>query len=436
LGQLGAISSNVGSSRTWIEGVINHDEEFLPLPDGIDKSTSASNNGTSSPLSSNSWGSTASNDLGVAAWGVDTANDNVWASAVSAGAGNSTSASSNHSSAPATSTRLVNVAPYGPPCYGTRMVGSVGLIKEVAGTLTLAGNNTYSGGTTITSGTIQGGQNALGLGTGEGGAVTVGSPLPVPYIPLCPGQTLVGRDYWGGTGATMNMGGLLQVGSVNTFTGGTTVCGGTLQVVNLTNLGSTSVGTICLGGGVLQLGTGGTVINAGTLTINQGLSPVYGNVLSSGSAAVSSTGLISGTPSGGGSINTNGGSLTLSSGRLGYDTLTNAGVINLATPTSSNGLILSGTSEPTTVWNHDAQFTTIVPSTLSAGAIKYEIDSLAAIPDGSSLTVGSDTGVFAVTASAAPAVVQNLAPVPEPGTLALLAIAAGAILALRLRALA
>ena len=345
---------------------------------------------------------------------------------------------------PSTVTSLPTVG-YGPACYGTRMVGSVGLIKEGAGTLTLAGNNTYSGGTTITSGTIQGGQNALGLGAGDACAVTVGSPLPVPYIPPYPGQTLVGRDYWGGTGATMITGGLLQLGGVNTYSGGTTVCGGTLQVGTTINLVSPQPislpainyyqppdtsggswlgeGSVCLqGGGLLSDGCGiqsGLVVEDGTLTF------VDPNIYSGSTAIAAGTPAIANCGTGGTTIS--GGTLDMSNGicaSYGTLTLANSGLVNLATLTSSNNWIQSATLEPIAVFNHDSEFVAIAPSSSTPTSPIVEVGSAAAFADGGSLTVGTGTGVFSVRAPA-PTVIQNLSTVPEPGTLALLAIAAG-----------
>ncbi|EBC2927255.1 fibronectin-binding autotransporter adhesin ShdA [Salmonella enterica] len=119
--------------------------------------------------------------------------------------------------------------------------GSGSLVKTGTGELTLSGDNTYSGGTTISDGTlIAASVNALGSGDIDNSGV-----LKVGEGELK--NTLFGSGSLVKTGT-----GVLTLSGDNTYSGGTTISGGTLTADHADSLGT---GTIA-NSGVLQVGEG------------------------------------------------------------------------------------------------------------------------------------------------------------------------------------
>ncbi len=190
--------------------------------------------------------------------------------------------------------------------YSGAISGTGGLVKSGSGTQTLAGNNTYTGATIISAGTLQAGANqalarnssvtlsnaagatlnlagynqtidALGGGGASGGNVTLGS-----------GTLTVGNAGGSGTysGVISGTGGLVKSGSGtqtlagnNSYTGTTTISGGgvlalsssgTISSSTNINLGMTnSRGTFDVsakGASGYTIGTGQTLSGNGTIT--------------------------------------------------------------------------------------------------------------------------------------------------------------------------
>ena len=192
-----------------------------------------------------------------------------------------------------------------------------------AGVLILSGVNSYSGGTTVSAGTLQlGNNNALGTGgltingglldlagwnpliaglSGTGGAISNsgsnGSTLSVNQSAVTTfGGTLA--DGPGGLALAMNGPGLLCLAGSNSYSGGTTVSAGTLQLGSNNALGT---GGLAVNGGLLDLagwnpvlaglsGTGGAISNSGsnssTLTVNQSAATTFGGTLTDGSGGL------------------------------------------------------------------------------------------------------------------------------------------------------
>jgi len=180
------------------------------------------------------------------------------------------------------------------------------LVETGSGTLELTGTNTYTGGTTISAGTLQ-----IGNG-GTTGSIT-GDVTDNGTLAFDRSDTVTFGGAISGTGGLTQLGGggTLILTGTNAYTGGTTISAGTLQIGNGGTAGSitgdvtdngtlafdrsdsvTFGGVISGSGGLAQLGTGtliltgantysgGTTIGAGTLQIGDGgtTGSIAGNV--------------------------------------------------------------------------------------------------------------------------------------------------------------
>ncbi len=219
--------------------------------------------------------------------------------------------------------------------------GTNGLIKTGAATLVLNATNTYTGGTTVSAGTLQIGASEVLANTGavtvSGGTFDIGSfSDSVGIVTLTSGTitgttgVLTGTSYamsgtdavsaiLGGTGALTKTGSgtTTTLSGANSYTGTTTVTTGVLNIQNATGLGTTAGGTSVANGAALEL-QGGISIGVEALTLN-------GTGVSSGGALRN----ISGN-------NTYGGLITLGrASRINSDSgtlsLTNTGTITGAT---------------------------------------------------------------------------------------------------------
>ncbi|ECG3778979.1 fibronectin-binding autotransporter adhesin ShdA [Salmonella enterica subsp. enterica serovar Breukelen] len=133
------------------------------------------------------------------------------------------------------------------------LFGSGSLVKTGTGELTLSGDNTYSGGTTITGGTLTA-DHADSLGSGD---IDNSGVLKVGEGELK--NTLFGSGSLVKTGT-----GVLTLSGDNSYSGGTTISDGTLIADHADSLGT---GTIA-NSGVLQVGEGeleNTLSGAGLL---------------------------------------------------------------------------------------------------------------------------------------------------------------------------
>ncbi len=224
--------------------------------------------------------------------------------------------------------------------FGGVVSGSGALTKNANNTLTLTGDNTYTGITTISSGTLQ-------LGDG----VTTGSVarniVDNSALVFNRSDDLTYSRVISGTGTLTQVGsGTLILTGNNTFTGVTTISSGTLQLGDASNSGSiagdivdntalvfsrsnaqTYAGSVSGGGTLTKVGantlsltgdntySGITTISAGTLQIGNGATgSIAGDIIDNGALTFNRTGTLSygGVISGSGSVTKTGtGTLTL-----------------------------------------------------------------------------------------------------------------------------
>jgi autotransporter-associated beta strand protein len=155
--------------------------------------------------------------------------------------------------------------PHWPYTSGTTTVnGSIvnvgSLIQEGTGTTILAGNNSYTGSTTITAGTLQVGNGGANGSLGTAATVTDNGTLAFNLS----GNTTVSTTITGTGNLTQAGTGTTILTANNSYSGTTTITAGTLQVGN--------------GGGTGSLGTGAIADN-GTLIYNLSRSTTVANPL-------------------------------------------------------------------------------------------------------------------------------------------------------------
>ncbi|EKE2598304.1 fibronectin-binding autotransporter adhesin ShdA [Salmonella enterica] len=205
------------------------------------------------------------------------------------------------------------------------LFGSGSLVKTGTGELTLSGDNSYSGGTTITGGTLTA-DHADSLGSGDidnSGVLKVGE-----------GDL---ENTLSGSGSLVKTGtGELTLSGDNSYSGGTTITGGTLTADHADSLGS------------------GDIDNSGVLKVGEG--ELKNTLSGSGSLVKTGTGEL--TLSG---DNTYSGGTTISDGTLiadhadslGTGAIANSGVLQVGegelenTLSGSGSLVKTGTGELT-----------------------------------------------------------------------------------------
>ena len=175
---------------------------------------------------------------------------------------------------------------------GANGINTGSLTKSGTGTLTVSNPNTYAGGTTITAGTVAlSGAGTLGAPTGalavNGGTLDLGTTSQtVGAVTLGGGTisngTLTGASYTStggtvsavlaGTGVFTNTSGTTTLTNLNTYTGLTTVSGGTLYIGTSSVPGSIGATTVASGAFLDGNGTiHGALVNNGT--VSPGFSP-------------------------------------------------------------------------------------------------------------------------------------------------------------------
>jgi autotransporter-associated beta strand protein len=217
---------------------------------------------------------------------------------------------------------------------GSTLAGTTGLTKADSGNLTLSASNSYSGGTTLSLGTLAlGNANALGSGnlTVNGGTLDLGgNNLTAANLGGAGGTIALGADTLtasmttGGSfaGTISGTGNLVKNGSSfltlsgnNSYEGGTTISDGTLFVTGSGTLGNASGAiTISNTASTATLDLRNAQTRTGTITmIGQGARLASGDVnnpgslINNGSALEMGGGQITVSVSGTGGLNVTGG---------------------------------------------------------------------------------------------------------------------------------
>ncbi|EMF0716275.1 autotransporter-associated beta strand repeat-containing protein [Citrobacter freundii] len=286
------------------------------------------------------------------------------------------------------------------PASGTSMavsgvVSGSGALKMIGtGTAVLTGTNTYTGGTTISSGTLQ-------IGDGTTNGALPGNVVNNAALVFMP-KTATTLNYGGvisGTGTvTQNGPGTTVFTGANTYTGGTIISSGVLQLGDGT---SNNDGSIA-----------GNVTNNGTLAFRFNGSKTVSNVISgSGNVSqLSGTTTLSGVNTYTGGTTLTGGLLAVSndnnlgdvSGRLTFDGGILQTTANIARDIvitanggrvyNTNGSTLSGNISGTGVLEFQSGTTYITGNNTSSGGIILSEYATVVINSANALGTGKITG--------------------------------------------
>jgi len=140
------------------------------------------------------------------------------------------------------------------------MISGTGSLEAKNGTTILTGINTYTGGTTISGGTLQ-------IGNGGTDGSIVGDITNNAALVFNRSDAITYANTISGTGSLEVKSGTTILANNNSYSGGTTISGGTLQIGN--------------GGTIGSFGSG-AIVNNGTLAYNRHsmMSPVFDNEIS------------------------------------------------------------------------------------------------------------------------------------------------------------
>ncbi|WP_241133581.1 autotransporter-associated beta strand repeat-containing protein [Achromobacter insuavis] len=198
--------------------------------------------------------------------------------------------------------------------------GAGALGKLGTGTLVLGADNGYTGGTTISAGTLQ-------LGAGGATGSLLGNVTNNGTLAFNRGNTYTYAGVVSGTGGVTQLGsGATVLTGANTYTGGTTISAGTLQ----------------LGAGGASGSIVGDVTNNGALVFNRSDTYTFG-------------GLVSGT----GSVSQNGGGTTILTANNTYNggTTISAGTLQLGAGGATGGILGDVANNGALVFNRSDTYT-------------------------------------------------------------------------------
>ena len=250
---------------------------------------------------------------------------------------------------------------------GNVISGTGALTKSGTGVLTLSGANTYTGLTTVSGGTLAYGvNNALNTG----GVTVNGGTLNLSTFSDTVGTVTLTSGNINGTSGVLSSTGTfeMQSGSVGAILGGTSALNKTGTGTVTLSGANTYTGGTTVSAGTLELGNGGSVsgniTNNATFSINRTDSSTLGNVISGAGALTKSgagTVTLSGANTYTGTTTVSAGTLTLSGNRTvnttgGY-TVSGAGTQTLNIQGGDygiGGLFIVGNGGGTATVNHSA----------------------------------------------------------------------------------
>ena len=245
--------------------------------------------------------------------------------------------------------------------YAGVMSGTGGLTKSGTGNLTLTGANSYGGGTTVSGGTLTGNTTSLQGNIANNAAVVFSQGTDGTYA----------GNMSGIGGFTKSGAGNLTLTGANSYTGGTTVVGGTLTgtasslqgnilnnaaVVFSQSTDGTYAGNMSGTGGFTKNGagnltltgtnsySGGTVVSAGMLTGNA--TSLQGNIVNNAALVFDQTsgGTYAGAITGSGSLTKTGAGQLILTGTnvVGGGTTVSAGLLTVNGSLTSNVVVGTG----------------------------------------------------------------------------------------------
>jgi autotransporter-associated beta strand protein len=241
------------------------------------------------------------------------------------------------------------------------ITGDGSLNKTSTGTFTLGGTNSYSGGTTVSSGTLLGSTNSIQGNIGNSGTVTFDQTFNGAYAGAITGSGKVIKTNTGTVvltgpnnflGGTTISGGTVQTSS-NSLQGGVTLSSGTLAFDQATD--GTFIGNITGGGAVTKQGAGrlvllgnntsayNTIVSAGILQGNT--SSLKSSILDNANVTFDQAfdGTYSGVISGSGSVSKSGpGTVTFGNTSYSGETFVSGGRLIVSNTSSSSFRAASG----------------------------------------------------------------------------------------------